>query len=295
MPGFIKAVIARGQDRHDDGLGRRGRQDLCARHEGRGRAQGHLGQGAERQLSERVVAGRGQAAAGARRTPANSSSRTATPTAALGKAAKVIEAEYTTNINIHAPMEPMNATAEIKDGILHLYTGNQFMTRSTAIAAGAAGIDPKNVVIHQAWLGGGFGRRLDSDMMVPAALAAKAVGKPVKVIYSPRKRHDDGFLAAADLPEDRAGVDDNGKLIAIDHDLVSAWPTKRWGIPGFLTPVGRQEGRARRLRRARRGLLSTPCPTTRSARSSTNWRRAPRRRANCARWRRVGRSGRSRA
>ena len=76
----------------------------------------------------------------------------------IAKAAKVVEAEYTTSINIHCPMEPMNATAEFKDGILHLYSGNQFMTRSTAIAAGAVGIDPKNVVIHQAWLGGGFGR-----------------------------------------------------------------------------------------------------------------------------------------
>ena len=66
--------------------------------------------------------------------------------AALGTAAKVMEAEYTTNINIHAPMEPMNATAEFKGDILHIYSGNQFATRSGAIAAGAAGIDPKFVV-----------------------------------------------------------------------------------------------------------------------------------------------------
>jgi isoquinoline 1-oxidoreductase subunit beta len=62
-------------------------------------------------------------------------------------------------------------------------TGNQFATRSGAIAAGAAGIDPKYVVMHQMRLGGGFGRRLEADMMVPAVQAAKAVGKPVKVIY----------------------------------------------------------------------------------------------------------------
>ena len=49
------------------------------------------------------------------------------------------------------------------------------LTRSGAIAAGAAGIDPKFVVMHQMWLGGGFGRRLDADMMVPAVQAAKAV------------------------------------------------------------------------------------------------------------------------
>ncbi|MGY4449350.1 CO/xanthine dehydrogenase Mo-binding subunit [Bradyrhizobium sp. i1.3.1] len=106
------------------------------------------------------------------------------PNAAFGSAAKVLEAEYTTSINIHAPMEPMNATAEFKGDILHIYSGNQFATRSGAIAAGAAGIDPKFVVMHQMWLGGGFGRRLDADMMVPAVQAAKAIGKPVKVIYT---------------------------------------------------------------------------------------------------------------
>ena len=125
--------------------------------------------------------------------------------AAFGTAAKVLEAEYTTSINIHAPLEPMNATAEFKGDILHIYSGNQFATRSGAIAAGAAGIDPKFVVMHQMWLGGGFGRRLDADMMVPAVQAAKAVGKPVKVIYSPRKRHDHGLFASADLPEGEGG------------------------------------------------------------------------------------------
>ena len=81
--------------------------------------------------------------------------------AAMQKAAKVIEAEYLTTLNIQAPMEPMNALALEKDGIWHIYTGNQFNTRTTAIAAAIAGTDPKNVLIHQAFLGGGFGRRLN--------------------------------------------------------------------------------------------------------------------------------------
>jgi isoquinoline 1-oxidoreductase beta subunit len=50
--------------------------------------------------------------------------------AALGSAAKVLEAEYTTNINIHCPMEPMNATAMKEGDIWHIYTGNQFATRT---------------------------------------------------------------------------------------------------------------------------------------------------------------------
>lgn len=161
---------------------------------------------------------------------------------ALGKASKVMEAEYTTNINIHAPMEPMNATAELKGDIWHVYTGNQFATRSGAIAAGALGIDPKFLVMHQAWLGGGFGRRLDGDMLIPAVLAAKAVGKPVKVIYS---REDDmtmDFSRPLTFQKIKAGLDDSGKLVAFNHDVVSAWPTKRWGIPAFLSPDVEKKG-----------------------------------------------------
>ncbi|NVN85655.1 MAG: xanthine dehydrogenase family protein molybdopterin-binding subunit [Rhodopseudomonas sp.] len=162
--------------------------------------------------------------------------------AALGTAAKVLEAEYTTSINIHAPLEPMNATAQLQGDIWHLYSGNQFATRSGAIAAGAAGVDPKFVVMHQTWLGGGFGRRLDADMMVPAVQAAKAVGKPVKVIYS---REDDmtmDFSRPLTFQKIKAGLDGDGKLVAMQHDVVSAWPTKRWGIPDFLTPSVDKKG-----------------------------------------------------
>ena len=164
------------------------------------------------------------------------------PAAALGTAAKVLEAEYTTNINIHAPMEPMNATAEFKGDILHVYSGNQFATRSGAIAAGAAGIDPKFVVLHQMWLGGGFGRRLDADMMVPAVQAAKAVGKPVKVIYSRENDMTMDFSRPLTYQKIKAGLDGDGKLVALSHDIVSAWPTQRWGIPDFMTPSVDKKG-----------------------------------------------------
>jgi len=76
--------------------------------------------------------------------------------------------------------------------------------------------------MHQMWLGGGFGRRLDADMMVPAVQAAKAVGKPVKVIYS---REDDmtmDFSRRADVPEDQGRSRRGRKLIAMNHDVVSA-------------------------------------------------------------------------
>lgn len=183
----------------------------------------------------------------ARRLQADSNSglffvKTGDASEALGKAAKVMEAEYTTSINIHAPLEPMNATAQKQGDIWHLYSGNQFATRTGAIAAAALGVDPKFIVMHQAWLGGGFGRRLDADMMVPAVLAAQAVGKPVKVIYS---REDDttmDFSRPLTFQKIKAGLDNDGKLVALNHDVVSAWPTKRWGIPDFLSPSVDKKG-----------------------------------------------------
>src|SRR5262249_41928199 len=161
---------------------------------------------------------------------------------ALASAAKVIEAEYLTSINIHAPMEPMNALALEKDGVWHIYTGNQFNTRTTAIAAATAGVDPKNVVIHQHYLGGGFGRRLESDMVIPAVAAAKAVGKPVKLIYS---REDDmtmDFTRPLTYQKVKVGLDANGHPIAMEHDVIGAWPTARWGIPEFMTPAVDKKG-----------------------------------------------------
>jgi CO/xanthine dehydrogenase Mo-binding subunit len=162
--------------------------------------------------------------------------------AAFGTAAKVLEAEYTTNINIHAPMEPMTATAQQQGDIWHLYTGNQFATRSGAIAAGAAGVDPKYVVMHQTWLGGGFGRRLEGDMLIPAVQAAKAVGKPVKIIYSRENDMTMDFSRPLTFQKIKAGLDGDGKLVAMNHDVVSAWPTKRWGIPDFLSPSVDKKG-----------------------------------------------------
>jgi isoquinoline 1-oxidoreductase len=164
------------------------------------------------------------------------------PAAAIGGAAKVLEAEYLTSINIHAPLEPMNALAYEQGGVWHVHTGNQFASRTGGIAAAALGVDPKHLVLHQYFMGGGFGRRLDADMVVPAVLAAKAVGKPVKVIYA---REDDmamDFTRPLTYQKVKAGLDADGKLIGLQHDVVCAWPTARWGIPAFLTPSVDKKG-----------------------------------------------------
>jgi isoquinoline 1-oxidoreductase len=162
---------------------------------------------------------------------------------ALGSATNTLEAEYITHLAIHAPIEPQNAVVEPKGDTWHVYCGNQFATRSGAIAAAILGVKPDKVVMHQFVLGGGFGRRLDCDNIIAAAAAAKAVNKPVKLIYS---REDDmavDFTRPLTYQKVRGALDDAGKLVAMEHDVVSSWPTARWQIPEFLTDSVDKKGK----------------------------------------------------
>ena len=165
------------------------------------------------------------------------------PATAIGGAAKVLEAEYLTSINIHAPLEPMNALAYEKDGVWHIHTGNQFATRTGGIAAGALGVDPKNVVLHQYFIGGGCGA------------GGKGCRQAGEADLRARRRHGDGFHPATHLPESesRAGCRWQAGRSAARRGLRLANGTL--GNPGFPHALGRQERRARRLHRQRRGLL----------------------------------------
>lgn len=143
----------------------------------------------------------------------------------LAKAEGVVAAEYLTGANLHAPMEPVNATALFENGIWHLHAGNQFQTTAVPLAAKALGVDPSQVILHQYYLGGGFGRRLYGDYVVPAALAAKAMGRPVKVIYD---RTDDMRLDCPRSPSYqalKAVIGPDGRILAWKHDVVAGWPT----------------------------------------------------------------------
>ena len=160
------------------------------------------------------------------------------PTAAIKH-----EAVYITPLAVHAPMEPMNCVAFEKDGTWHIYSGSQFQTRSGPVTAAAAGVKPEQVLIHQVYLGGGFGRRLEADAMIPAVLASKAVGKPVKLIYSREEDVRNDFFRTLTYQRLQGGVDASGKLIALNQDVCSAWATKRWGIEAFLSDSTDKKGK----------------------------------------------------
>ena len=102
----------------------------------------------------------------------------------LAGAGKVIEALYEVPHLAHAPMEPMNATVDLKPDRLDVWIGTQNALGTTGQAAKASGLPQEQVYIHNAFLGGGFGRRSNNDEMAQAIAISKEIGRPVKLTWS---------------------------------------------------------------------------------------------------------------
>src|SRR5208282_2380499 len=100
----------------------------------------------------------------------------------------VFEADYYVPLLAHAPMEPLVALAEFKDGKVTAWAPTQNPQAAQAIVSSELGIAKEDVVCHVTLLGGGFGRKSKPDYVAEAAVLSKKLGKPVKVVW---KREDD--------------------------------------------------------------------------------------------------------
>jgi len=154
-------------------------------------------------------------------------------TAAQATAANSFSATYRTGTAMHYTLEPVNALVEIVDGKCHVHAGNQYRAAMLPTLAGVLGMEADDIVIHQYYLGGGFGRRLWGDYMIPAALAAQQLGKPVKLVF---QREDDSRLDcvwSTSVQRLDASYDADGNLTAIEHAAAAGWPTLSL-LPDFL-------------------------------------------------------------
>ncbi|MGH8242494.1 MAG: xanthine dehydrogenase family protein molybdopterin-binding subunit, partial [Steroidobacteraceae bacterium] len=142
--------------------------------------------------------------------------------AALGRAAKVIDAEYAVPYLAHAPMEPLNCAVRIAPGKCEIWTGTQFQSVDQQVAAGITGLKPKQVEIHTQFLGGGFGRRATptSDFVTEAVHVAKAAGRPVKTVWTREDDVQGGYYRPAYLHRVRIGLDATDRPAAWSHILV---------------------------------------------------------------------------
>jgi CO/xanthine dehydrogenase Mo-binding subunit len=154
--------------------------------------------------------------------------------AAFAAAKSTVERSYTTSTVMHFQLEPINGLAFERDGIFEIHTGNQWQSLILPVLAQALGRSQDSIVLRSYLLGGGFGRRLDGDYAVPAALAAKAVGRPVKMVCT---RPDDMRFDCPRSPSVqllRMAFGDGGKVTAMEHHAAAGWPTAVMA-PSFMS------------------------------------------------------------
>jgi isoquinoline 1-oxidoreductase beta subunit len=139
---------------------------------------------------------------------------------AFGNAVTIVEAAYQLPFLAHATMEPMNCTAWIHEGKCEIWCGSQNPLGVRAAIVDLLEFDLANVIVHNQLLGGGFGRRAETDVMKQAVLIAKEVGYPVKLIWSREEDTQHDVYREATLSKMRAGLDASGQPIAYDHQFI---------------------------------------------------------------------------
>ena len=158
--------------------------------------------------------------------------KTGDSAAAMKGTAKTLKAEYESQLLAHATLEPQNFTADFKDGKCLVIGSTQFQQGAQGAVAKALGLKPEDVTVQTTFIGGGFGRRLDVDFIVQAAQISKAVGKPVKLVWSREDDTTHDFYRPMALHRMEAGLDANGKPVALSLQLTSQSVTQRaFGLP----------------------------------------------------------------
>jgi isoquinoline 1-oxidoreductase beta subunit len=142
--------------------------------------------------------------------------------AAFANAAKQHKAEYRSDYGYHAQMEPLNATARFNDAKDHVevWDGTQAPDRCRAEVAKALGFTEEQVTVNQCYMGGGFGRRSLADYTVEAALVAREIKRPVKLIWTREEDLAHGMFRPQSYQCLEAATDAGGKVAGWRHCVV---------------------------------------------------------------------------
>ena len=147
-----------------------------------------------------------------------------------------VDGEYELPFLAHAPMEPLNCTVHVTADACEVWTGTQVMTRCQSFAAAASGLPLDKVIVHNHYIGGGFGRRLEADMVAAAVRIGKQVEGPVKVIWSREEdiRHD---IYRPIYRDTISASLQNGKIVAWKYKISGSSIMARWAPSIFINGI----------------------------------------------------------
>jgi isoquinoline 1-oxidoreductase beta subunit len=172
--------------------------------------------------------------------PGKVARRDGDPDKGLGEAARKIDAVYEVPFLAHATMEPMNCTAHVQPDRCDVWVPTQNQTAAQARAMQITGLPKEKVFVHTTYLGGGFGRRSETDFVADAVELSKAVGAPVKVIWSREDDIQHDVYRPATYNVFHAGLDANGMPTTWTHRIVGPSlfiPRKRPLPPNGVDPT----------------------------------------------------------
>lgn len=156
-------------------------------------------------------------------------------------ASRKVEALYSAPYLAHATLEPMNCTAQVKDGKVFLWVPTQVPQMGAAIAARVANVAVEDVSVTVTLLGGGFGRRLEVDYIAQAVrVAMDCAGRPVQLIWSREEDMTHDFYRPMHVARLTATVDANGQPVGLRIKSAGDAISPRWlerGIPALAGPV----------------------------------------------------------
>jgi isoquinoline 1-oxidoreductase beta subunit len=132
----------------------------------------------------------------------------------------------------HATMEPMNCTAQVTPGACEIWVGTQVVTRVQSTAAEVLGLPVEKVTVHNHLIGGGFGRRLEPDMVASAVRIAKQVDGPVKVVWTREEDIQHDIYRPVYRDTISASISD-GKIVAWKYRVTGSAVIARWLPPAF--------------------------------------------------------------
>ena len=147
-----------------------------------------------------------------------------------------LEAAYELPFLAHATMEPVNATVHVTPDACEIWTGTQVMTRVQSEAAKAVGLPVEKVIVNNHLLGGGFGRKLEADMVVAAVRVAKEVDGPVKVVWT-REEDIRQDIFRPVYRDTIAATLSEGKIVGWKYRVSGSSVMARWFPPGFQKGV----------------------------------------------------------